>query len=294
MTKTGYITDFERHLRVAEPKRNEILAELKTHLEEAENPKILGNPKRLARSYNRTHIGLLFSPLRIHLAIIFIAFAFSLAHLLTIAYLVTGQELTGSTPPELLRDVLNSFGFMASLLLTLYIGVTIVRMYRGHIVLLDAMVTTYLTIFGLNLLSQVQESHSPYYYAPPTLGSLIFGATLSALAVLFWLAIPAMLTVLFVSAPPKMDDSNIRYKLRLETALSVFGIIVTFFLVNSFTASLIPYQMLPSDVLPTSGSAYRMISDFLHGPTIGIITTGIVAYLLGRRLLHRRRTLPKR
>lgn len=66
MTKEVFFKEFERHLLVGSPKREEILAELKTHMDElrAVDAAELGNPKSLARQYNRTHVGLLGSRIR--------------------------------------------------------------------------------------------------------------------------------------------------------------------------------------------------------------------------------------
>ncbi len=61
MTREEYLAQFERHLIVGEPKRNELIAELSTHLDELTDHDdaltIIGNPKRLADKYGRTHIG---------------------------------------------------------------------------------------------------------------------------------------------------------------------------------------------------------------------------------------------
>lgn len=62
MNHEQYLTEFTKRLRVAEPKRREIIAELKTHLAEPGGTDpftTLADPKQLARRYNRIHIGLL-------------------------------------------------------------------------------------------------------------------------------------------------------------------------------------------------------------------------------------------
>lgn len=55
-----WMDDFQRTLLVDEPKRSEILAELRQHAQ----AKALGEPKRIAREYNRTHIGFFSSNIR--------------------------------------------------------------------------------------------------------------------------------------------------------------------------------------------------------------------------------------
>ncbi len=63
MTHEQYLKLFTRHLRVGEPKRGELVAELRHHLDElpqgANAIEALGYPIDLAGKYNRTHIGLL-------------------------------------------------------------------------------------------------------------------------------------------------------------------------------------------------------------------------------------------
>lgn len=64
-----YLTEFTKHLRVAEPKRGEILAELKTHLDELDDGTDpvtqLGHPTKLANKYNQAHLGIFSSPFTI-------------------------------------------------------------------------------------------------------------------------------------------------------------------------------------------------------------------------------------
>lgn len=74
MNFNQYVTEFEHHLRVGEPKRSEIIAELNTHLDELsqnESPEAaLGDPRTLAAKYNRIHIGFFSSPLRIAISLL--------------------------------------------------------------------------------------------------------------------------------------------------------------------------------------------------------------------------------
>lgn len=52
---------------VGEPKRGEIIAELKTHLDDLnnKNPSTLGEPKQLAKQYNQAHLGIFYDPRRL-------------------------------------------------------------------------------------------------------------------------------------------------------------------------------------------------------------------------------------
>lgn len=56
MTSSEFLSIFEKHLLVGEPKRVEIIAELKTHISEG-GIEQMGDPKSLARAYNITHLG---------------------------------------------------------------------------------------------------------------------------------------------------------------------------------------------------------------------------------------------
>lgn len=58
MTREQFLATFQKHLRVAEPKRSEIITELQTHLDDVgSNLRELGDPGRLARHYDATHVG---------------------------------------------------------------------------------------------------------------------------------------------------------------------------------------------------------------------------------------------
>lgn len=63
MTHPDFLSIFKKHLRVAEPQRASILAEMEHHLSEleagADPVQKLGDPRVLAAAENRTHIGVL-------------------------------------------------------------------------------------------------------------------------------------------------------------------------------------------------------------------------------------------
>lgn len=63
MTHQEFLSTFTKHLYVGGTKRNELIHELETHLEElapSESPVVkIGNPRHLARRYNSEHLGLL-------------------------------------------------------------------------------------------------------------------------------------------------------------------------------------------------------------------------------------------
>lgn len=69
MTRGAFFAQFERHLLVGKPKREEIIAELQSHLAElskSADPSVaIGDPKQLAREYNRTHLGFFSTWLRL-------------------------------------------------------------------------------------------------------------------------------------------------------------------------------------------------------------------------------------
>lgn len=54
MTREGFLTIFEKRLDVAKPRRSEIVAETTAHPAEGKN---LGDPKRMARQFNRVYFG---------------------------------------------------------------------------------------------------------------------------------------------------------------------------------------------------------------------------------------------
>jgi hypothetical protein len=56
MTNEQFLTTFQHHLNVGGQQREEIIAEVKSHLEE-EGPEKIGDPKLLAQKSNRVHLG---------------------------------------------------------------------------------------------------------------------------------------------------------------------------------------------------------------------------------------------
>ncbi len=60
MTKQEFLTTFEKHLLVGEPKRSEIITELQKHAE-VDGYTVLGKPATLAAKYNRVYLGLFHS-----------------------------------------------------------------------------------------------------------------------------------------------------------------------------------------------------------------------------------------
>lgn len=90
MTHQEFLSTFTKHLYVGGTKRNELIHELETHLEElapSESPVVkIGNPRHLARRYNSEHLGLLGS----------IGFMYSLpivAVLLAMSWLVVQNDV---------------------------------------------------------------------------------------------------------------------------------------------------------------------------------------------------------
>ncbi len=75
MTNEQFLQVFRRHLAVGGPKRAEIIAEVASHLQEQPADK-LGDPKLLARTSNRVHVGLFpsFLSLAITAAIVTVLF----------------------------------------------------------------------------------------------------------------------------------------------------------------------------------------------------------------------------
>lgn len=93
MTNVQFHKLFRDHLRIGEPARSSVLAEMQTHLNEldknADPVQVLGRPKDLAHASNRTHIGFLSSRFRLF----FVPWVFSI-FVTGFQYLSLGRDLS--------------------------------------------------------------------------------------------------------------------------------------------------------------------------------------------------------
>lgn len=133
MTLNQYLTTFEQHLRVADPKRGEIIAEIRGHLAEKQN---LGDPRRLAHEYNQVHLGLVGSSPAIFLLPWVLALPFIL---FANAYYDFGAW--GS----LTSNVATTFANIAYLLVPLWIGHSAARMKAARMTIWRFSASTALT-----------------------------------------------------------------------------------------------------------------------------------------------------
>lgn len=94
MTNEQFLHDFSRHLAVGGPKRDEIVAEVTSHLQEQSADK-LGDPQLLAHKTNRVHVGLFpsFQSLAIAAAITTLLFDVLIPYLVYSHYTSSGGAL---------------------------------------------------------------------------------------------------------------------------------------------------------------------------------------------------------
>ncbi len=145
MNSVKYISIFERHLLVGEPKRGEILAELSQHIKElkpdADIIASIGNPNQLARTYNRTHIGLLHSRVLLFLmplVSIFLAYASAIiAHRLE--WVCIPNSYGGCSTPLTIVPFFALAGLL--IMICIAIGRALTRMYkRGQNMIMLALI----------------------------------------------------------------------------------------------------------------------------------------------------------
>lgn len=240
MTSQEYLQSFQRHLRVAEPKRSEIIAEIKTHLFESQNSGDFGDPKRLAARYNRTHIGFWYSEFKVSVTLVLWCFANTFAHLLIIDRLRLQSSFTGNTPLEITRDLTGILGIIGPIILSIWFAFGVFKIQKPLRVFWNVMLIGLLTSMAITALDQYDESMfqlwNPVPY-PSVLGAFTSAFLLSLFKILPFVVIATLTTI--IASPP--IGTNRRFQLsfiRFQMLLSFFFVILSFIFIGFITESL--------------------------------------------------------
>lgn len=108
MTRDEFLTQFEKHLLVGEPKRSELIAEITHHLTDDPTSQT-SDPVALAKKLNRTHLGIFSSWSRLVWLALIMAALFETAYLI----LIYGETRTKTVWPFAFATVI---GFIISYL----------------------------------------------------------------------------------------------------------------------------------------------------------------------------------
>lgn len=260
MTRAEYLTQFERHLRVAEPKRGEIIAEIVTHLDEVDGgPKALGDPKTLAKRFNRTHIGMLGNRFMFH------------ALPLVAVIIILIDKLSGIPALRAGRLTYNEsmLGFFFPILLAIPYGMAMRRMFRPIRDVVAVVFTTFAfaTICGIAY-GIIAKPWSFYHM------SLADMVTLSAITTTFSMLLAVAVACLAMLLAHPFDD----LRLLSHNASIVVSGIVSFGMLILF----IPVVLF-------AGMSER-VTTMIGYPVLTLLAIGVFI----RCIIHRRQYLRRR
>lgn len=244
MTREYFITEFERHLRVAEPKWGEIIAELKTHIDELPDdnqPAIaLGDPKQLAARYNRTHVGWL-TEFRMALLIIVATFVPLFIHQYFIDILRT-RYLTfneASASSYFLFTLSGNLGMVFPLILAVWIGLTIQRMHRPIQALFRITAIALLCSIAASIISGFDGwlfyTELPIVFRVPFSGQLLNSLLIGFFRLVPYFIMCTLSAVLFGTVPGdhKKQRSFLKFQLLIATFFVMVAYIVTAYFMSS-------------------------------------------------------------
>lgn len=233
-----FFAAFEHHLLVAEPKRSEIIRELRQHGEQQ-----LGNPKRLAQEYNRTHIGFFYSPKRVFFVSLVFNCIFGTAA-------VADRKVDIGDPMRMVWSTIIGILVLAAVVTTIVVSQTAAKTGRATLFFSRMLMAT---LAGI----AIADSIFVFFSIPMILGVLF----LIPLSVIF------LVTQMFVLP---MENSTRRHELLLRFLFEIFisGVIafLGYYLIRFWTElTFVPYDVVFIDQRPAAETAARIINDFFEG-----------------------------
>lgn len=295
MTKQEYIAEFEKHLRVAEPKRGEILVELNAHLDELESSaditEVMGKPNELAGKYGRVHIGFFYKPWRLFTIPVITFF------LITCASFFIENPRAALPNLSLAGYVVWQVGIMVKAMILIGGGIVLphlfVRFFRPKKLFHMFSAITIVALMSMRLLDiSIRGSHGVF---PASVGDYFLELVVVSA---FTLLLPALFAGLSsISASPVWAPSvdRIRKYIAFETLLHIGTAALLGYFLILFSFSLFdPFDgMLLDDVRAPDGfwDIYRAFTDYGMLALI-VISEGFLATVFLRRIL-KYRTLKK-
>lgn len=223
MTNHNFLSDFEHHLLVGEPKRGEILAELKTHLDDLNgaDPLTLGSPKCLAQAESRIYLRFLCSPLLLFAMPVLMLII--LTALKVFASVETSAQLFDGPGTEPLNNILFFVSWMLPCTVTALVGWTIARMHHPAQWALCLLILTLITGTVLGVLYNYTNLDD--WEAPQTLGGMFGLSFITAFFQTLWFG--AIGSGIIILAAPRQNGTPrfIRAQTELQLLVAVFGIL---------------------------------------------------------------------
>lgn len=291
MNQAQYLTEFEKYLRVGEPKRSEIIAELQTHIDELHgDPTALGGPTQLAETYNRTHVGFFSSGARIATT----PFVITALNLIFAIVLRTLPDRWGSESNALPLPDASAYAFILIVLVpiaaALLIGRALAITDRPWQHLRTAMLWTFIAIacmeiVGPFIVSTIANApHTTMYDSavyPTNVYTIVVGPLIIATLYTLFLAAIAVFTVIAIQAPLIRTHKSAA---KFEGLLYGFITLIVFFVSLGLSEFLAPYDLVPADQRPPYPHPLRIWNDLFETPIAALVVTGVVFSLFARTL----------
>lgn len=296
MTSEQFLTTFQRHLQLSDPRRQDVVAETKQHLSELDpglDPVVaLGKPEVLARHLNRVHIGWGWQwwvPLAVVAAWILLYLLATIG-----LQIVNGdfQRIIVSNSAAafwLARDLL---GFVASAGLAVYFGTLLPRLHRPRRMFASVTVGIWLAASIAIALSLIESD-------PISIVSSLVGSALLSLMVVCWLML-----IVILSAVRRLPISPTSRPTRWDATLIIGWYLLALFLGYLFImfvsqAVLIPFDDWLTEQRPAHGSFLLAVNNYFEsrdatGWILLSYVGGLTAYTIRQaRLRFRKRPVSR-
>lgn len=265
MNHEQYLTEFTKHLRVAEPKRSDVLMELKTHIADAgdgaDPERTLGKPPDLAAGYNQTHIGIFASRPVFFLIPFFAVIILFVQKQSGIARLQSGQSYN--------EPILS---LIIPIILAIVYGQALIRIHKPLRDVLSLGGLTLLVSTAAGMLYNTMAG--PHFTVPATVMSNFAHSVITALLTLILAA--AVMAVTMLLANPLGDLKLLSFNLQLVVA----GVILTGLIV------------LLTPVMLFAGIAESPTTFLAYAAAVIIFAAFFIRRLLQRRQYRRSRLRP--
>lgn len=230
MTATTFFVQFERSLRVGEPKRAEIIAELRTHFDEhGSDPATLGDPKRLAQQYNRTHVGILGEQPYLHLTPIVTLLAIFFIHAIRLSLWQHGILNSYVESNEIV-----AFEFWITLcvpfVVAFFVGRALIRTYRPIADFFGLIISSFTFGILFGVLYNIIAGPEPFY-GPNTIRDM-FSVSAFQTGIVSLFALVSMTIGMLITAPlhqqPRVRLKQLKTQLWVITPLGLLASWLTF------------------------------------------------------------------
>lgn len=304
MTKDVFFKNFEHHLLIGSPKREEILAELKTHFDELgmDDPMVLGDPKALARKYNRTHLGLVYSPVRLFAIPVVVSAVIYLINFLAerltmnVSRIVEGQEILDLTQPTyFMGTMMKGWLLLIPFLVVILVAKSLARWMHPLSWFFRILVWSFFCMKGVFL--AIVLPHLGIGYAYDFLEIFMGG---SVMALLFCLAFFAVGSFTIMLATPVWKMPRKRFQRRLIYELLLYGISGAFLSwYGRFISTIlfVPYDATDVEVIPQQGTFMRDFNDFFSFGAgqnlLSYVMAALFLWMIVRRIVLYRKLLSR-